>query len=154
MFFWNFLAFSTIQQMLAIRSLVSLPLQNPICTCASSWLMYCWILSWMDSEHSLASTWNECDCTLVWTSFGTALLWDWNENWPFPVLWPLLSFPNWLTCWVQHFKVKWSKCESLSRVQLFATPWTVACQAPLFPWNSPDKNTERVEDIPFSRGFS
>ena len=21
-------------------------------------------------------------------------LWDWNENWPFPVLWPLLSFLN------------------------------------------------------------
>ena len=22
---------------------------------------------------------------------GIAFLWDWNENWPFPVLWPLLS---------------------------------------------------------------
>ena len=106
MFFWNFLAFSTIQQMLAIWSLVSLPLQNPIWTCGSSWFMYCWILSWMDFEHNLASMWNEYDCTLVWTSFGTALLWDWNENWPFPVLWPLLSCPNWLACWVQHFKVK------------------------------------------------
>ena len=31
-------------------------------------------------------------------------------------------------------------CESLSRVQLFATPWTVARQAPL-PMNSPGKNT-------------
>ena len=31
---------------------------------------------------------------VVWTFFGIALLWDWNENWPFPVLWPLLSFPN------------------------------------------------------------
>ena len=30
-------------------------------------------------------------------------LWDWNENWPFPVLWPLLSFPNKLAYWVQHF---------------------------------------------------
>ena len=26
-----------------------------------------------------------------------------NENWPFPVLWPLLSFPNLLANWVQHF---------------------------------------------------
>ena len=26
--------------------------------------------------------------------FGIAFLWDWNENWPFPVLWPLLSFPD------------------------------------------------------------
>ena len=27
--------------------------------------------------------------------------------------------------------MKWSEVKSLSRVQLFATPWTVACQAPL-----------------------
>ena len=40
---------------------------------------------------------------VVWTFFGIALLWDWNENWPFLVLWPLLSFPNWLAYWVQHF---------------------------------------------------
>jgi len=32
--------------------------------------------------------------------FGIAFLWDWNENWPFPVLWPLLSFPNLLAYWV------------------------------------------------------
>ena len=54
-------------------------------------------------EHYLASIWNEHNCMLVWTFFGIALLWDWNENWPFPVLWPLLSFLNWLTYWVQHF---------------------------------------------------
>ena len=28
---------------------------------------------------------------------------DCNENWPFTVLWPLLSFPNLLAYWVQHF---------------------------------------------------
>ena len=32
------------------------------------------------------------NCAIVWTFFGTALLRDWNENWPFPVLWPVLSF--------------------------------------------------------------
>ena len=32
-----------------------------------------------------------------------ALLWDRNENKPLPVLWPLLSFPNLLAYWVQHF---------------------------------------------------
>ena len=26
--------------------------------------------------------------------FVIVLLWDWNENLSFPVLWPLLSFPN------------------------------------------------------------
>ena len=36
------------------------------------------------------------------TFFGIAFLWDWNENCPFPVLWPLLSFPSLLAYWVQH----------------------------------------------------
>ena len=31
---------------------------------------------------------------VVWALFDIAFLWDWNENWPFPVLWPLLSFQN------------------------------------------------------------
>ena len=47
-----------------------------------------------DFEHYLAGVWNECNCAVVWVFFGVAFLWDWNENWPFPVLWPLLSFPN------------------------------------------------------------
>ena len=37
-----------------------------------------------------------CNCPVVWTWFPTALLLDWNENWPFPVLWLLPSVPN---CW-------------------------------------------------------
>ena len=56
-----------------------------------------------DFEHYLVSMWNECNCAVVWTVFGLALLWDWNENWPFPVLWPLLSFPNFQAYRVQHF---------------------------------------------------
>ena len=54
-------------------------------------------------EHYFASMWDECNCVVFWTSFGIAFLWDWNENWPFPVLWLLLSFPNLLAYWVQHF---------------------------------------------------
>ena len=54
-------------------------------------------------EHYFASMWDECNCAVVWTFFSIALLWDWNENWPFPVLWPLLSFPNLLAYWVQPF---------------------------------------------------
>ena len=46
---------------------------------------------------------SECNCAVVWTFFGITFLRDWNENWPFPVLWPLLSFPNLLASWVQHF---------------------------------------------------
>ena len=51
-------------------------------------------------EHHLASVWDECKCALVWAFFGIAFLWDWNENWAFPVLWPLLRFPNLLAYWV------------------------------------------------------
>ena len=54
-------------------------------------------------EHYFTSVWDECNYVVVWAFFGIAFLWDWNENWPFPVLWPLLSFPNLLTYWVQHF---------------------------------------------------
>ena len=54
-------------------------------------------------EHYFTSRWDECNCAVVWAFFGIAFLWDWNENWPFPVLWPLLSFPNLLAYWVQHF---------------------------------------------------
>ena len=54
-------------------------------------------------EHYFPILWDECNYAVVWTFFGIAFLWDWNENWPFPVLWPLLSFPNLLAYWVQHF---------------------------------------------------
>ena len=54
-------------------------------------------------EHYFTSVWDECNCAVVWAFFGIAFLWDWNKNWPFPVPWPLLSFPNLLAYWVQHF---------------------------------------------------
>ena len=54
-------------------------------------------------EHYFTSVWDECNCVVVWAFFGIAFLWDWNENCPFPGLWPLLSFPNLLAYWVQHF---------------------------------------------------
>ena len=50
------LAFSIIQQMLAIWSLIPLPFLNPACTSRSSWFTY-WSLVW----RSLSITW------LVWT---------------------------------------------------------------------------------------
>ena len=60
MFFWNSLTFSMIQQMLAIGSLVPLPLLNP--ASANSEFMYCWSLSW-----SLSSTLLVCEMSaIVW----------------------------------------------------------------------------------------
>ena len=76
-------------------------------------------------EHYFTSVWDECSCAVVWAFFGVAFLWDWNENWPFPVLWPLLSFPNLLACWVQHFHsiifqdLKWLNWNSITSTILF-----------------------------------
>ena len=80
----------------------------------------------LNFEHYFASMWDECNCTVLgtgdgqgglvihgdtksqtrlnnwtelnWTGtfFGIACLWNWNENGPFPVLWPLLNFQ---ICW-------------------------------------------------------
>ena len=61
-------------------------------------------------EHYFASVWDECNCVVVCPFFGIAFLWDQNENWPFQVLWPLLSFPNFLAYWV-------TKDMSLSKFQ-------------------------------------
>ena len=55
-----------------------------------------------DFEHYFASVWDECNCVVVWTIFGIAFLWDWKENWPFPVLWPLLGFSNLQAYWLHH----------------------------------------------------
>ena len=57
-----------------------------------------------DFEHYLASTWNECNCVVVWTFFSIALLWDWNENW---------SFQSCGHCWV--FQICWHiECSTLA----------------------------------------
>ena len=46
MFFWNSLAFSMIQWMLASWYLVPLSFLNPALTSGSSWFTYCWSLTW------------------------------------------------------------------------------------------------------------
>ena len=56
-----------------------------------------------DFENYFTSVWDECNCAVCWTFFDIAFLWDWDENWPFPVLRSLLSLPNLLAYWVRHF---------------------------------------------------
>ena len=90
MFFWNSLAFSTIQT--NVSNLISSS------SAFSKLSLYIWKFlvhvplkpSLKAFEHKLTNTWNDHTCTVVWTFFGTALFWDWHENWPCPVLWPLL----------------------------------------------------------------
>ena len=55
MFFWSSLAFSMIQQMLAIWYLVPLPFLNPAWTSGSSWFIYYWSLAWRILSITLLS---------------------------------------------------------------------------------------------------
>ena len=82
-----------IHRMLASWPLVSLPFLKLGWTSGSSRFMYCWSLYF---EHYFTSVWDEFNCAVVWAFFGIAFLWNWNENWAFPVQWPLLSFQ---ICW-------------------------------------------------------
>ena len=72
MFFWNSLAFSMIQQMLAIWSLVPLPFLNPAWTSGSSRLWTSVLLKpgLENFEHYFGTTWDECNCVVVWTFSG------------------------------------------------------------------------------------
>ena len=66
MFFWNTLAFSTIQWMLALWSLVPLPFSK---ASLNLWMLSVHVLSkpsLEDFEHYLASLWNECNCCSLW----------------------------------------------------------------------------------------
>ena len=55
-----------------------------------------------DFEHNLTSMGDKCNCLVACTVFSIVLLGNWDKDWPFPVLWPLLDFSNLLTYWVQH----------------------------------------------------
>ena len=65
----------------------------------SSRFTYCWSLAsefWALLYQPVRWVQLCSSLNILWHWF----LWDWNENWPFPVLWPLLRFPNLLTYWV------------------------------------------------------
>ena len=40
-----------------------------------------------------------CHSLNIGISFDIAFIWDWNENWPFPVLWKILSCGKFLKRW-------------------------------------------------------
>ena len=128
MFFWNSLAFSMIQlfpwfQISGSSAFSKISL--------NIWKFTIHVLLKSDLgnfECYFTSMWDECNCVVVWAFFGIAFLCDWNENWPFSVLWPLLSFPNLLTYWVQHFhSIIWflKSCisECLGNIHITVTLW-------------------------------
>ena len=78
-------------------------------------------------EHYFASMWDEYNCLVVWTLSGIAFLWDWNEYWTFPVLWALMSFPNF---W--HIK-----CNTLTATSFriwSSSTWISSPPLALFKW--------------------
>ena len=79
------------QWMSEIWSLVPLPFLNLVWRSGGSWFTYYWSLAW----RILSITLLACEMS--------AIVWYWNETWPFPVLWPVLNFPNLLAYWVHTF---------------------------------------------------
>ena len=70
MFFWNFLAFSMSQWMLAIWSLVPLPFLNPTRKIWKFSIQVLFKSSLENFEHYFAGMWNKRNLTVVWTFFG------------------------------------------------------------------------------------
>ena len=115
-FLWNSVAFSMIQWMLAwlLHWLISFPASgNQVAKSFSAvskprldfWKFLVNMLKprMQDFNHDLTRIGDECNCLMVRTFFNTTLLGNWDEDCPFPVLWPLLGLTDLLTCWMQHF---------------------------------------------------
>ena len=84
-FFWNSLAFSMIQRMLVIWSLVPLPFLNPACMFGNSWFMYCWNLAWkiFSSFQHVKWAWLYGSLNILWHCLSLGL--EWNLTFSSPV---------------------------------------------------------------------
>ena len=58
--------------------------------------------SMQEFEYNLTSMGDDCNCLVVWTFFSTALLGNWDEDWTFAVLWPLLDHEIFALCFYVH----------------------------------------------------
>ena len=94
-----------------------------------------------DFEYNLASMWNEQNCTVVWTFFGIALLWDSDEIdlfqscsqcWVFQICWHI-EWHSYSTLFLWGRKQDSERWNSLRKTiwQWWGKPvWTVR-----FPWS-------------------
>ena len=76
------------------------------CNCVVVWTFFGIAFSESEVAQSCPTLHDPMDCSppgssirglfqarvLEWGAIACSVLWDWNENWPFAVLWPLLSF--------------------------------------------------------------
>ena len=81
-------------------------------------------------EHYFASLWHQCNYLGVWTFFGIALLWEWNETWAFPVLWPMRIFQ---ICWHIEFNTFTASCLRISNSSAGIPPVTLALFVVVLP---------------------
>ena len=115
-----------IQQMLAIWSLVSLPLQNPACTSGSSQFTYCWHLAWRilsiillacevsailwefesSKEHSLNNPSIPSKQFIQWHFLGADRALELGLSWP--------ELESWLCHWT-HKRAEWSLNDHVSQ---------------------------------------
>ena len=110
MFFWNSLAFSMIQRMLAIWSLVPLPFLKPAWISGSSRFTYCWSLAWrilsitlLACKMSTIMCWFEHSLALPFLGIGmkTDLFQSCGHCWVSQICWHQ-SFPNLSAALSQH----------------------------------------------------
>ena len=110
MFFWNSIAFSMIQWMLAIWSLVPLPFLNPVWTSGSSQFMYCWSLAWrilsitlLVCEMSAIVQYFEHSLALPFFGIGmkTDLFQSCGHCWVFQICW----HTEWSTFTASSFRI-------------------------------------------------
>ena len=102
MVFWNSLAFSMIQRMLEIWSLVPLPFLNPAWTSGSSQFTYCWSLAW----RILGITLLACEMNAILQQFEHSLALPF-----FGIRMKTDLFQSCGHCWV--FQICWHECSTL-----------------------------------------
>ena len=111
MFFWNSLAFTMIQRILAVWSLVSLPFLKPAWTSGSSRFTYCWSLAWRILSITLL-VWHQMAASKCWVqmpSFEPTAGWGWvlQAQVSHMQIRPLMSSPSEVvptvprTCWME-----------------------------------------------------
>ena len=113
MFFWNSLAFSMIQQMLSIWSLVPLPFLNSAWTSGISWFTYCWSLAWT----ILMDLWKLCH-------IHTSLLRSAPQSTGKPhfLHFTLLQFSDGAFFFFRQIEVLWQRCmEQVYQCILFSS---------------------------------
>ena len=103
-------------------------------------------------EYYFTNVWDECNCLVVWAFFGIAFLWDWNENWPFPVLWPLSCFHSPVAESEEELKTLLMKVKEESEkvgLKLNIQKMKIMASGPITSWEIDGETVETVSNFIF-----